>query len=155
MRYAWGDAALFFQERTDPASVDELHVYHPQPYYEVEDRTKRMLTPAFLARAWHVLRPGGKIVLQTDNPYYWRFLLAVVPRFFRFAERSAPWPEAPRGRTRREIVARSKGLRVFRGEGSRLDDLAPEAVDRLGRELPAPDFDADKPPFRKESRSSS
>ncbi len=155
VRYAWGDALVFFMERTAPASVDELHVYHPQPYYEVEDRTKRMLTPAFLARAWHVLRPGGALSLQTDNPYYWRYLLSVVPRFFRFEERSSPWPDAPRGRTRREIVARSKGLRVFRGSGARRDELAVSEVERLARELPAPDFDADKPPFRKDSSSSS
>lgn len=155
VRYAWGDALVFFMQRIEAGTVDELHVYHPQPYYEVEEREKRMLTPAFLARAWHVLRPGGQLVLQTDNPYYWRFLLSVVPRFFRFAERGAPWPEAPRGRTRREIVARSKGLAIFRGVGARLDDLASEEVDRLGRELPVPDFDANKPPFRKESRSTS
>jgi tRNA (guanine-N7-)-methyltransferase len=135
--------------------VDELHVYHPQPYYEVEDREKRMLTPAFLARAWRVLRPEGQVFLQTDNPYYWRYLSSVVPRFFRFEERAAPWPDAPRGRTRREIVARSKGLEIFRGSGVRRDDLAPEEVERLGRELPAPDFDANKAPFRKDSRSSS
>ncbi len=148
LRYAWGDATTFLLERTAAASVDELHVYHPQPYYEVEDRAKRMLTPAFLARAWHVLRPGGLLVLQTDNPYYWRFLLSVVPRFFRFEERDGPWPDAPRGRTRREIVARSKGLRIFRGSGARRDELSSEEALRLGRELPLPDFDADKPPFR-------
>jgi len=155
VRYAWGDALTFFLERVGESSADELHVYHPQPYYEVEDRSKRMLTPAFLVRAWRVLRPGGALVLQTDNPYYWRYLLSSVPRFFRFEERSSPWPDAPRGRTRREIVARSKGLRVFRGSGVRRDDLALDEVDRLGRELPAPDFDADKPPFRKESSSAS
>lgn len=155
LRYAWGDALVFFLERIAEASVDELHVYHPQPYYEVEDRSKRMLTPAFLARAWRVLRPGGLIVLQTDNPYYWGYLLSLVPRFFRFEERKDPWPDAPRGRTRREIVARSKGLRIFRGSGVRRDELAPEEVDRLGRELPAPDFDANKPPFRNASSSAS
>jgi tRNA (guanine-N7-)-methyltransferase len=142
-------------ERTEPGSVDELHVYHPQPYYEVEDRTKRMLTPRFLARAWQVLRPGGTLVLQSDNPYYWRYLSSVVPRFFRFAERDAPWPDAPRGRTRREIVARSKRLRIFRGSGVRRDELSADEVERLGRELPEPDFDANKPPFRNESSSSS
>ena len=140
--------------------MDELHVYHPQPYYEVDEREKRMLTPAFLARAWRVLRPSGQLFLQTDNPYYWRYLSSVVPGFFRFEERGAPWPDAPRGRTRREIVARSKGLEIFRGWGVRRDDLAPGEVERLGRELPAPDFDANKPPFRasgsrKDSRSSS
>jgi len=155
VRYAWGDAISFFMERLEGSCVDELHVYHPQPYYEVEDRSKRMLTPAFLARAWRVLRPAGELFLQTDNPYYWRYLLSVVPRFFRFEERRSPWADAPRGRTRREIVARSRGLEVFRGSGVRLDDLPPDEVERLGRELPAPDFDADKPPFRKASSSSS
>ena len=48
----------------------------------------------------------------------------------------------------REIVARSKGLTIFRGSGVRRDELDPLEVDRLGRELPLPDFDANKPPFR-------
>lgn len=148
LKYAWGDALVFFLDRTSDASVDELHVYHPQPYYEVEDRTKRMLTPAFLARAWRVLRPGGTLVLQTDNPYYWRYLSATVPSFFEWRERAEPWPEAPRGRTRREIVARAKGLRIFRAECRRRDALSLEETARLAASLPEPEFDANKPPFR-------
>jgi tRNA (guanine-N7-)-methyltransferase len=147
VRYAWGDATVFLLERSAEASVDELHVYHPQPYYEVADRSKRMLTPLFLARAWHVVRPSGLLVLQTDNPRYWEYLLEVVPSFFRFEAHPGPWPEAPRGRTRREIVARSKGLEIFRGVGTRRDELASATVLGLGASLPEPAFDANKPGF--------
>jgi tRNA (guanine-N7-)-methyltransferase len=32
-----------------PGSVGEIHVYHPQPYYDPRQVHRRMITPAFLA----------------------------------------------------------------------------------------------------------
>ncbi len=37
-------------------------------------------------------------------------------------------PGAPEGRTRREIIARQRGLKIFRGVGTRRDDLDPQAA---------------------------
>src|SRR5262245_41843063 len=33
----------------EPGSVSEIHVYHPQPYYDPRQVHRRMITPAFLA----------------------------------------------------------------------------------------------------------
>ena len=46
----------------------------------------------------------------------------------------------PGGRSRREILARRRGLRIFRGVGHRRDDLAPDAALTLAESLPAPSF---------------
>ncbi|MEX0725242.1 MAG: methyltransferase domain-containing protein, partial [Planctomycetaceae bacterium] len=51
-----------------PASVSEIHCYHPQPYYDQNDVHKRLITPEFLALAYRALVPGGLLVLQTDHP---------------------------------------------------------------------------------------
>ncbi|HEV3027660.1 MAG TPA: methyltransferase domain-containing protein, partial [Planctomycetota bacterium] len=142
VRFVTGDANPWLSERLLPDSVDEVHIYHPQPYYEVADLSKRLLTPEYLERLWRVLRPGGLLVLQTDNKPYWSYLLQAVKKHFEPSVLPGPWPDAPRGRTRREIIARRKGLVVWRMEARRLDSP------RTG-ELARPDFDANRPRFKK------
>jgi tRNA (guanine-N7-)-methyltransferase len=129
-------------ERFTDASLDEVHIYHPQPYYEPGEEGKRLLTPEFLERTWTVLRPGGLLVLQTDNKSYWKYLLGAARKYFEPDVLRGEWPDAPRGRTRREIQARLKGLAVWRMQALRRE--AP-----LAGVIPAPDFDANRPSFRK------
>ncbi|MBI5365554.1 MAG: methyltransferase domain-containing protein [Planctomycetes bacterium] len=145
VRFVVADAVTWMYDRLAPASVDEVHVYHPQPYYEPDDRARRLLTPEFIERTWTVLRPGGMLVLQTDNRSYWKYLMAAVPKHFLPELLPGPWPDAPAGRTRREISARLKGLVVWRMQARRRD--APLAI-----AVPAPDFDADRPSFRARRR---
>jgi len=142
VRFVTGDANPWLHERLVPDSVDEIHIYHPQPYYEVADIRKRLLTPEYLERLWRVLRPGGLLVLQTDNKSYWSYLLQAAAKHFEPSVRPGPWPDAPRGRTRREILARSKGLAVWRMEARRRDT-------RRTGEIARPDFDANRPRFKK------
>lgn len=140
VRFAVGDAVAWLFERLD--SADEIHLYHPQPYYDAEASSKRMLTPEFLERAWRVLRPRGLLVLQTDNKAYWQYLLEAVRKHFEPEIVPGPWPDAPRGRTRREIVARRQGLAVWRM-------VARRRVAPLRLSIPRPDFDANRPRFRR------
>jgi tRNA (guanine-N7-)-methyltransferase len=67
-----------------------------------------------------------------------------VPVFFDFHERIGRWPDAPKGRTRREIVALKKGLPVFRGSGTAKLGLSEDDALKLAEELPPPTFDADR-----------
>ncbi|MEK7468453.1 MAG: methyltransferase domain-containing protein [Planctomycetota bacterium] len=146
VRFVVGDAVVWMEERFAANSLDEVHIYHPQPYYEADAASRRLLTPAFLERAWTVLRPGGLVVLQTDNKDYWTYLVGAVQKHFEVQSLPLEWPEAPDGRTRREIQARQKGLRVWRMEARRRK--IPLAI-----EIPAPDFDANRPRFRKRGKS--
>lgn len=139
VRFVVGDAATWIHERLD--SIDELHIYHPQPYYEADGPGRRLLNPEFLARAWSVLRSSGLLVVQTDNKAYWQYLREAVRRHFEPEVLPGPWPDAPRGRTRREIIARRKGLTVWRMQARRRD--AP-----LSMEIPRPEFDANRPRYR-------
>ena len=127
-----------------PQSVAEIHCYHPQPYYRQDQVGLRLITPEFLQLVHRALIPGGRVVLQTDHPSYWNYMLKVVPVFFEFEERSSPWPSAPKGMTRREIIAASQGLRIFRGEGKARTDLNFEEALRLAESLPLPTFNADR-----------
>ena len=82
--------------------------------------SRRRSSPSCIAS----LVPGGLFVIQTDNPGYWRYIREVVPVFFDFHERIGRWPDAPKGRTRREIIALQKRLPVFRGHGTAKPDLS-------------------------------
>jgi tRNA (guanine-N7-)-methyltransferase len=144
LRFAVADAHAFVERYVAPGSVSEIHCYHPQPYYDPAQVHRRLITPPFLALVHRGLGPGGQFFLQTDNPGYWRYLQAVVPVFFDFQERQRPWPDAPKGRTRREIIALRRGLPVFRGWGTRRDGLSEAEAVRLAEALPPPVFDADR-----------
>jgi tRNA (guanine-N7-)-methyltransferase len=144
IRFAVLGAHELLERYVEPHSVAEIHCYHPQPYYDPAQVHRRLITPAFLALVHRCLTPGGLFVIQTDNPGYWKYIREVVPVFFDFHERIGRWPDAPKGRTRREIVAMKKGLRVFRGHGTAKLDLGEDAAIALAESLPPPTFDADR-----------
>jgi tRNA (guanine-N7-)-methyltransferase len=79
--------------------------------------------------------------VQTDNAPYWAYLQATLPHFFEITKQPDPWPDAPRGRTRREIIALRRGMAVYRGYGT-VRPLDAAQLSRLAWELPSPDFDA-------------
>lgn len=139
-RFAVKDAQTIMSGYVGPGSVDEVHLYHPQPYHDSAKAHLRVVNPKFLADVHLCLRSGGLFVVQTDNPDYWDYFNRVVPAFFEFREHPDPWPDAPEGRSRREILARSRGLRIFRGLGRRRDDLTPDYLTSLSASLPMPRF---------------
>jgi tRNA (guanine-N7-)-methyltransferase len=144
LRFAVGGGHELLERWVEPASVAEIHCYHPQPYYDPAQVHRRLITPAFLALVHRSVVPGGLFVVQTDHPGYWKYIRQVVPVFFDFHERIGRWPDSPRGRTRREIIAMKKGLPVFRGSGVALRGLTTDDALRLAETLPAPVFDADR-----------
>lgn len=139
-RFIVKDGETFVGAYLAPASVHEIHLYHPQPYHNPRQAHLRLVTPRFLADVHRALQPGGLFVIQTDNPDYWAYIAQVVPVFFDFQEQPGLWPDAPEGRSRREILARSRGLKIFRGEGRRRDDVTRTAAITLAAALPAPTF---------------
>jgi tRNA (guanine-N7-)-methyltransferase len=144
LRFAVCGGREFLERYFEPGSVKEIHCYHPQPYYHPSDVHRRLITPEFLALVHRTLTPDGRFFLQTDNPGYWKYMQAIVPVFFDFTERAGLWLDAPKGRTRREIIALRRGLPVFRGSGAPKADLSAEEALLRARELPPPVFDADR-----------
>ncbi|HZW30340.1 MAG TPA: methyltransferase domain-containing protein [Isosphaeraceae bacterium] len=139
-RFAVKDAETFLRQYVEASSVAEIHLYHPQPYHDQRRAERRVVTPQLLVDVHRALIPGGLFVVQTDNPDYWAYMTRVLPSFFALREHPRPWPDAPDGRTRREILARQRGLTIFRGEALRRDDLSPESAAALARSLPMPTF---------------
>jgi tRNA (guanine-N7-)-methyltransferase len=140
VRFAVKDALTFLRSYVADATVTEIHLYHPQPFHDRRKSHLRLVTPQFTADIHRSLGPGGLFVVQTDNPDYWSYMTRVIPHFFEFRDQDGPWPDAPQGRSRREIIARQRGLRIFRGVGRRLDDLDRDSALAVAESLPPPRF---------------
>lgn len=152
VRFAVCGGREFLERYVPPKSVAEIHVYHPQPYGDAQKKERRLVTPAFLALVHRALVSGGLLVLQTDNPAYWRYMAAIVPQMFEFHPQPGPWPDAPQGRTRREIMARRMGLRIFRAWAHPRPDLDETKLHELAAQMPPPLFDATPRRRRKKRR---
>jgi tRNA (guanine-N7-)-methyltransferase len=140
VRFAVKDAQTLVRAYIRASSVAEIHLYHPQPYHDPRQAHLRLVTPRFLADVHQALQSAGLFVIQTDNPDYWAYRIRLLPVFFDFHEQEGPWPDAPAGRSRREILARSRGLKIFRGYGTRRDDLTPNEAIARAEALPQPTF---------------
>jgi tRNA (guanine-N7-)-methyltransferase len=142
VRLAVIGAYEFLAQYVAPASVAEIHLYHPQPYRDAEKKHRRLLTPEFLALVHRSLIAGGRAVFQTDNKAYWQYLRRVARLFFDFEELTGRWPDAPLGRTRREIYARRHGMPIFRGQGRPHPELTADAIVQLVQSASRPNFSA-------------
>ena len=140
-RFIAGDAVAWLRRRAE-ASIDEVHVYNPQPYYDPAEVHLGVGTVPFFERVWTALRADGRIVLQTDNKRYGKYLQEAATKYFELELQAGPWPDAPLGRTRREQVALGKKLAILRAVGRRREK--PLAI-----ESPPPYFDLERPGLRK------
>lgn len=143
-KFAWGDATEFITERCEHESIDEVHLYHPQPYFDANKKERRQLSPEVYFAIFNALKPGGLFVFQTDNAPFFEYTKNTAPRLFDWRIQDGPWPDAPAGRTLREIVARAKGLPIYRAQGRKLNLNETEAA-KIVAEMPSPDFDATRP----------
>lgn len=121
VRFAVCGGHEFLERYVPPHSVSEIHLYHPQPFAEPGQADRRLITPEFLQLVHDRLTPSGIWCLQTDSADYWRQARRIAAERFDFHEQSGPWPEDPWGRSRREIIATRRGLKIYRGIGRALD----------------------------------
>lgn len=144
-RFAACDGSRLLSQHCGASSVDEIHIYHPQPYSDSESQHRRMLTPEFMGLVHKALRPQGKLFLQTDNPAYWEYFKQLVSATMQWHDQDGPWSEDPHGRSRREFVATEKGLTIYRGWAERRDDLSQTDMSELIVNLPQPTFTVESP----------
>jgi tRNA (guanine-N7-)-methyltransferase len=141
-RFAACDGWRFLSQYCSLQSLNEIHIYHPQPYADPGQEHLRLLSPAFMGLVHRVLRPQGSLYLQTDNAAYWNYLKPLVAATMVWHDQAGPWPEDPNGRSRRELLASQRSLPVYRGWATRRDDLDECEIERIIATLPAPTFTA-------------
>lgn len=140
-----GDAADLLL-RIEAGCVQEIHVYHPQPWHEPGLAHRRLFDATFQLAAHRALREQGLLCVQTDSKPYANYLRGTLSFLFELHELTEqdPWLDGlgkPRGR--RELVAREEGLTIWRGLCTKRA-MNDEEAQRIAAKLPRPDFQSDR-----------
>lgn len=93
-------------------SIDEIHVYFPDPWPKRRQRKRRLITPEFLHLANRVLSPGGRLHIATDCPDYATAIAAISDEAHGFLNLAGELIHAPRPKARpiTRFEARAKRL---------------------------------------------
>src|SRR5262249_22559289 len=59
IRFAVTDAKQLLKRFVMPGTATEIHCYHPQPYYERAEVSRRLITPEFMTLVHRALVPRG------------------------------------------------------------------------------------------------
>ena len=68
------DARAFVIHRLPPASLDALHIYHPDPWPKKRHHKRRLFTRQFVDAAVRALKPGARLAIQTDHAEYFEVI---------------------------------------------------------------------------------
>jgi len=105
------DAFLVLRDMLAPASIDEIHVYFPDPWPRKREQKRRIIRAEVLAEMRRVLVAGGSGIYVTDHRDYFDAAAPVVEEFFR-SERRIPDENDP-PRTNYEAKFREEGRPIF------------------------------------------
>ncbi len=116
VRLVLGDAFAALAFLFQPGSIDGIYINFPDPWPKARHHHRRLLTPSFLHLAAHRLRPGGTLLIATDDADYALWIaeaLKQTPGFQSAFE--APWVHAlpDREPTRYERKALAAGRTCF------------------------------------------
>ena len=140
LRFAVCDGWRFLESYLRKESVEEIHIYHPQPFADRLQSSRRMLTPEFLGLMHRSLKANGQVYLQSDQRDYWDYICANMGQVFQWQEVSGAWTDDEHGRSRREVLSIAQGLPIFRGIGTKRSDVSDDEIQSRIVDLPQPSF---------------
>lgn len=79
--------------------VSKIFYFFPDPWPKKRHNKKRLFQKAFLNEAYHVLKPGGEILVKTDHDGYYQWMLDEMENEDRFEVLLQSWDlrsEAPK-----------------------------------------------------------
>jgi len=120
LRVEIGDAVLFLEERVDDATFDAVHLFFPDPWRKKKHTKRRFVSPSNLDLLARVLKPGGHVLVATDQDFYADHVLEEVAAHRRF---EANRVERPQWRPRNGFEA--KGIAAGRTINELRLDLPP------------------------------
>jgi tRNA (guanine-N7-)-methyltransferase len=93
-------------------SVDELHIYFPDPWPRPRERKRRLMREETMREIERVLKPGAEAVYVTDHLEYFEKTVPLVMGFFQVV-RSGEVPAERKPRTNYEAKYRVEGRPIF------------------------------------------
>ena len=110
-----GDAMALLRDRIEPASLDAIHVFFPDPWPKMRHRKRRLIETVWVSLIVDRIRPGGVLHCATDDAGYAADMLALLgatPVLANLHSGFAPRP-AYRPETRYERRGRRAGRRSY------------------------------------------
>lgn len=106
------DAVEVLDRAIGDGVIDEVRLFFPDPWPKKKHHKRRLVQPAFAARARRVLVPGGRLHLATDWPNYAEHMLEVMEAAPGWRNLAGPgrYSERPASRTLTHFEKR--GLRL-------------------------------------------
>ena len=105
------DAFLVLRDMFPDASIDQLHIYFPDPWPRKKEQKRRIIRTEVLLEIRRVLVDGGSAIYVTDHREYFEVAAPLIEAEFR-AERRIPGPEdIPR--TNYEAKYRAEGRPIY------------------------------------------
>ncbi|TWU43331.1 tRNA (guanine-N(7)-)-methyltransferase [Novipirellula aureliae] len=86
-----GNAEPLFLERVDPASLEAVHVYFPDPWWKKKHRKRRVLNPTSIVSYARSIRSGGRLHFWTDVLDYFEDTVEMIAELA--PELGVPIPE--------------------------------------------------------------
>ncbi len=105
------DAFLVLRDMLADASIDEIHIYFPDPWPRKREQKRRIIRAEVLGEMRRVLVPGGSGIYVTDHRDYYEAAAPIIEQFFR-SERRVPYAGDP-PRTNYEAKFRQEGREIF------------------------------------------
>lgn len=105
------DAFLVMRDMLPDASIEEIHIYFPDPWPRKRERKRRIIRAEVLVEICRILLPGGWGIFVTDHEGYFDAAAPLIAEFFR-AEAREPGPDDP-PRTNYEAKYRAEGRGVY------------------------------------------
>ena len=105
------DAFLVLRDMLADQSIDEIHIYFPDPWPRKRNQKRRIIRPEALKEMARVLAPNGRGIYVTDHREYFEAAAPLIEQFFR-TDRHVPKPEDP-ARTNYEAKYREEGREIF------------------------------------------
>jgi len=115
VRVARGDAIELLRHRVEPASLDAVHVFFPDPWPKLRHHKRRLIQPGHVDLLNSRLVPGGAVHCATDSAAYAEHMLRTLTasrQLINAFDRFAPRPPY-RPRTKFEQRGIDAGWSVF------------------------------------------
>jgi tRNA (guanine-N7-)-methyltransferase len=80
VRVVNADARKVLADVLPPASVAEVHVYFPDPWWKRRHRRRRLMAPDFVQNVERVLIPNGRLEFWSDVQEYFESTLATIEK---------------------------------------------------------------------------
>jgi tRNA (guanine-N7-)-methyltransferase len=105
------DAFLVLRDMLPDASIDEIHIYFPDPWPRKREQKRRIIRAEAMGEMRRVLVSGGSGIFVTDHRDYFESAAPVIEQFFP-SERRVPGADDP-PRTNYEAKYREEGREIF------------------------------------------